>query len=127
MPKQKFSAKLMNDTKWREVLTLVARLSIQFEFSYVGAKTFQIGSISSLELLGEHGIADPGIGGSGPAAYKDILAIRVFRFAKKRNPLTGSVSADEALSEEFLRLTGSLGQLPIEVQSEFIYVHGYGR
>ncbi len=123
MPHQ-FSAKLMNDTKWREVLTLVGQLSIGFEVAYIGGKGFQFGAISSLELLGAHGIADPGIAG-GPATYQDIFAIRLFRYAKKLNPITGSVSPDESLSQEFLSLAKTLGQLPIEVHSDFIYVNGY--
>ncbi len=121
---QKFSAKLMSDTKWREVFTLVGQLSIRFELAYIEGKGFQLGGISSIELLGAHGIADPGFGG-GPASYQEIFAIRLFRYAKKRNPITGSVSLDESLSQEFLRLAKTLGQLPIDKQPDFIYVNGY--
>lgn len=125
MRRPTYSACLMNDTKWREVLLIAMRMRVQFEVAYVEREEFQMGAPVAAELLGEHTIADPGIAG-GPAEYRDIYAIRFNRYVEVRNPRTGARTQDEGLSASFLAEINSLGALPIEILSDYIYVRGYG-
>ncbi len=104
---------------------IVMQIRVQFEVAYVWREEFQMGMPVAQELLGGHAIADPGIAG-GPAEYRDIYAIRVPRYVSIRNPRTGARTQDESLSARFLAEISSLGTLPIEVLSDYIYVRGYG-
>lgn len=63
MRRSLYSSRLMNDTKWREVLLIVAQLRIQFELAFIGEEKFRTGMIFPAERLGPHVIADPGLTG----------------------------------------------------------------
>ena len=125
MPHLLFSAYLMNDTKWREVLLTVAQLRVPFEVA-IKQEKFQIGMLFPPERLATHTIADPGLTGGGPLLYRDIYAIRVPRWIKTRDAKTGILFEDESPGTRFLAHIRALGQLPIEVLDEYIYVWGYG-
>ena len=125
MPHPLFSAYLMNDTKWREVLLTVAQLRVPFEVA-IKQEKFQIGMLFPPERLASHAIADPGLTGGGPLLYRDIYAIRVPRWIKTRHAKTGILFEDESPGTSFLAHIRALGQLPIEVLDEHVYVWGYG-
>jgi hypothetical protein len=126
MPGFDSSVRLINNTKWRELLRIIGQLWSEFEVAYLPECRFQHAHAVSLDLLGEAGIADPGIAG-GPAKYSQIFAVRLPRYLPKRNPVTGVVSRDESLSQAFLERVQALGHLPIEQEPEYLYVYGYGR
>lgn len=126
MRRSLYSSRLMNDTKWREVLLIVAQLRVQFELVLIGEEKFRTGMIFPVERLGLHVIADPGLTGGGPLHYWEIYALRVPRWIKTRHAKTGVLFEDESLGKSFLAHIRALGQLPVEVLAEYIYVWGYG-
>jgi hypothetical protein len=118
------NARLMNNTKWRELLKIAGELALEFQVAYLPKREFQWAFLSSEALLGESGLADPGIAG-GPAKYSEIWAIRVPKFLPNRNPVSGVRSPDEGLSAEFVGRSRMLGQLPLVEEAEYVYVYGY--
>ena len=119
-----YSAALMNNTKWREVLRLVGRLGIEFEVAYIWQERFQPALPPSEDQLKESYISDPGLAG-GPAEYGEIFSIRIPREVLSRNTRTGEVLQSTEKSSLFLAEAAKLGLLPLEVGKDFIYVHGY--
>ena len=124
MPHPTYSAAHMNNTKWREVLTLIAQFQLEFEVAYVGSERFQYGSVLSTNLLTETYIADPGIA-EGPSEYKDIYAIRIPKTIMLRNAKTGVKIPSSEKSDLFQRAAAQLGAIPIKTKEDFIYLYGY--
>lgn len=124
MRRPNYSAALMNNTKWREVLSLIGRLGIKFEVAYVGRESFQAALPPSESLLKNTYIADPGVAG-GPAEYAEIYSIRILKTSLKQSPKTGERIPSTEASDLFLAAAARLGALPLEEKDGFIYVHGY--
>ena len=109
---RKFSVRLMNDTKWREVWSLIVQHSLRVSMSYATDQEwyseFLWGPFTE-DYVWEKGIRDPGIG--GPFLYKEILSIRI----PKKNQNTPA----------FLEDAVSIGQLPINETEEEIEIIAY--
>lgn len=74
----RYSVRLMNDTKWREIWSLIARHSLRVAMSYADSLEWHSDSLwgpFSDDYVQERGIRDPGIG--GPFLYKQILSLRI--------------------------------------------------
>ncbi len=124
MRRPTYSAALMNDTKWREVLSLLSRLDISFEVAYVWDERFRTPfTVMEMSLRDSH-VADPGLGG-GPTEYRDIFSIRIPRTLPLRNPRTGEVQQTIENSDRFLAEAAKLGRLPLREEGGFIYLDGY--
>ena len=106
----------MNDTKWREVWTVLCELRLRVHFAYAGDEGWNAANAARLwgpfpmSYVQNDGIRDPGIG--GPFRYKQILWIRVPRIAGN------DVDA-------FVARVKSLGQLPLRVERDYVEVRGY--
>jgi len=110
--RRRYSVRLMNDTKWREIWSLIARHALRVEMSYADRQEWNSDSLwgpFSDDYVQERGIRDPGIG--GPFLYKQILSIRI----PKLNQDTSAFVAD----------AGELGELPLVETAEQIEVVGY--
>ncbi len=110
--RSRFSVRLMNNTKWREVWSLIARYSLRVKMSYADSQQWNSDSIwgpFSDDYVQERGIRDPGIG--GPFLYKQILSIRIL----KLNQDTSAFIAD----------AGELGELPMTETVEQIEIVAY--
>ncbi|MEE9098963.1 MULTISPECIES: hypothetical protein [Pseudomonas] len=124
MRRPNYSAAFMNNTKWRELLSLIRRIGIQFEVAYVGEERFQTAYAPPESLLKNTYIADPGLAG-GPTEYSDIYSIRIPKISLIQNPKTGERLPSTGVSDQFLAEASLLGVLPLEEKDGFIYVHGY--
>jgi len=125
MRSPELTARLMNDTKWREVLELTLALRIRYEVAFTWDNRYRQGYLVPETSLKTRSVGDPGISGGGPHPYSEILGIRVFRFSRTRDPKTGIPSNDESLSLRYLERLASLGKVPVEVADEYVYVRGY--
>jgi len=119
------TGRLMNNTKWRELLSLTMQMGVQFEVAFTRDGQFHRAGLVSADALGPTAVADPGLNGGGPHEYDEILAIRVQRYIKNRNSLTGVSVLDEGRSIQYLGKLSAIGALPVEVCDEHIYVRGY--
>ncbi|QTR52211.1 hypothetical protein [Thiothrix unzii] len=126
MTNNKYSASLMNNTKWREVLLLTSHFYPTFEVAYTEREKFQSARSPEPKMLKTTYIDDPGIAG-GPAEYKDIYAVRFPIFHNIRNPITGVTTKNKSIYEEFILALKSLGSIPITEIDEYIYIFGYQR
>lgn len=124
MRRPTYSSALMNNTKWRELLSLVGRMGERFEVAYVWEERFQPAFPPAEDQLKETHIADPGIAG-GPAEYIDIYSIRIPKTIWAQNPKTGEKLPSTEKSDRFLTEAAKLGLLPLEIKHDFIYVYGY--
>ena len=119
----RYSCALMNNTKWKEVLTILADARHPFQLASVGQEKFGIEEILSLDALERTYVKDVLVG--GPIMYKDIYALRFPRFKSYRNPQTGRVQHREDASDAVLKRLCQLGELPLEVMEEHAYIWGY--
>ena len=110
--RSQFSVRLMNNTKWREVWSLIARHSLRVAMSYADSGDWNSDSLwrpFSADYVQERGIRDPGIG--GPFLYKQILSIRI----PKLNQDTSAFIVDVA----------KLGELPMTETADQIEIVAY--
>ena len=110
--RNRFSARLMNDTKWREIWLLIARHSLKVAMSYADTEHWNSASLwgpFATDYVQQRGIRDPGIG--GPFLYKQILSIRI----PKLNQDTSAFMADIL----------QLGKLPLVETADQIEIVGY--
>ncbi len=125
MRQLELTGRLMNNTKWRELLSLTIEMGVQFDVAFTRDGKFHQAGFVSTSALGPTAVADPGLNGGGPHKYDEIFALRVRRYTKERNPLTGVIVMDEGRSIQYLHKIAALGALPAEVCGEYIYVRGY--
>jgi len=120
----------MNDTKWREVLVIAARLELWFVATFIDADQpvvpaeFDHAHLRAplpKNALGLRQIGDWG-GMSGP--YKNILWILFPRRFCYTNDGGHKRYRDQRI-QDFLDQSAGLGQLPLEVTEHFVRVHGY--
>lgn len=106
----------MNNTKWREVWTVLCELRLRIHFAYADAEDWNRANSRRLwgpfpiSYVRTDGIRDPGIG--GPFRYNQILWIRVPRIAGND-------------TDAFIARLESLGQLSLAVDPEHVEVRGY--
>ena len=125
MRRPELTAPLMNNTKWRELLSLTLEMGLQFEVAFTHDGLFHQASFAPVGALGPTGVADPGLNGGGPHKYDEILVIRVPRYIKTRNAITGVSIMDEGNSIRYCQKLAAIGVLPVEVCDRHIYVRGY--
>ena len=75
MRRAELTGRLMNDTKWRELLSLTIEMAVRFEVAFTHDGVFHRAGLVSLGSLGSRAVADPGLNGGGPHKYSEILAI----------------------------------------------------
>jgi len=108
-----YSVQLMNNTKWREVWSLIAKLSLRLSMKYADDPNWQSNALWGpfrLDDVQENGIRDPGVG--GPFLFKQILSIRI--------PKTFQND-----TEAFAAAIGKLGDLPVSETDEYIEILAY--
>lgn len=117
--------KLMNDTKWREVLAILLAAPCDFEVAWTWRPEVWIEVRSNhrdADLLLAGGMADPGFGG-GPFSYREILAIRMAAVVPgPRSEGRRSTPNPPAPVREQL---AALGKLPIQELDGFVVIEGY--
>ena len=110
--RNKYTASFMNDTKWRELWTLIAEHSLRLSMAYADDPDWNAATLwgpFSSNLVGERGIKDPGIG--GPFLYKQILSICIPKSNEQFNLFISDVSR--------------LGQLPITESEDSFEIVAY--
>ena len=111
----RYPQKLMNDTKWREVWTLIAASEQRLRMKYADSDVWNSDNADRLhgpfpaDYVLKHGIRDPGIG--GPFTYVEIYSLEI----PKSNPGF----------DAFLNGLKSLGVLPITEHATYIEILGY--
>ena len=121
----KYSASLMNNTKWRFLFKKATEFDIYGEvtFVYDESKWYERAFPVEIELIDKTGLKDSGIG--GPCNYKDIFIARLSKWKVKRDSTTGKRSLDESDSKEFTSCLSNNGKYPISEDNEWIYISGY--
>lgn len=125
---RKYKARLMNNTKWREVFTCLVRLDIRFYIVWIDGPA----SLRSpphrvfLDDIDERGLGDSRIG--GPFYYKEIHAVRVPRVLRMPKLMRGQVDGYEESEQEVGRLLEELhqmGQFPLNETDDYVEIYGY--
>lgn len=118
-----YACALMNDTKWREVLELVAQHDTPVQFSFVREEKFK-----ATIKFPEGGVENDHTKDCtihGPFFLKEIYAIRFPKFEEKRNPQSGSKFKDQTRYKNLIKALSKLGQLPITECEEWVTISGY--
>ncbi len=119
-----YSAVLMNNTKWRKVLSLIAESSIPVHFAFVREESYLEKTRFPKNAYDENHVKDC-LPGYGPFYYKEIYAIKCPIYESKVNTKTGAKYECKQRSEQFLEQLNSIGKLPIKLDEQFIYLKGY--
>lgn len=125
---RKYKAKLMNNTKWREVFTCIARLDIRFHIAWIDDANAQTNALHrvSLHEIGERGLHDSGIG--GPFHYKEIHCVRIPKVFRVPKTMRGEVYDYDDIEQDvdvLLAAIRRLGQLPLTETGDYVEIHGY--
>lgn len=126
---RRYKAKLMNNTKWREVFTCLAKRDIRFQVGWINTPDFPRDTVHSLfseRLVGERGLLDPGIG--GPCYYKEIEYVRIPKVLRLPKVMRGEVYGYHEQEQDVAGLVAELhglGQLPLTVMSDYVEIRGY--
>ncbi|MDR3158366.1 MAG: hypothetical protein LBU11_05005 [Zoogloeaceae bacterium] len=112
-----FSARLMNNVKWRSIWEIICRLHVRIRIAYAGSHEWNEQNSDkswghfTLDCIQERGIRDPGIG--GPFLYKEILWVRIPK----------SHGND---TEAFKREVSQIGVDLFTETDEYVEILGYG-
>jgi hypothetical protein len=112
-----FSARLMNNVKWRSIWKIICRLHLRIRTAYAGSHEWNEQNNDkswgpfTLDSIQERGIRDPGIG--RPFLYKEILWLRI---PKNRGNDT----------EAFKREVRQIGIDLFAETNEYVEILGYG-
>ncbi len=121
-----FSVSLMNNTKWREVLYLIAQTNVEIRFSTVWEGKFSRPQEVKSPILHEEYLGDGCLAG-GPIFYKETSELRIARFQQLRDPRTGVVYKDDACSQQLLNSLEKLGLLPLTIGADEIILCAYAQ
>ena len=125
--KSKYKSALLNNTKWREIISILAKhLKYPIEVAYIDKEKYTIGFIPAEEKLMESYIVDPGFL-TGPTPYEYLYAVRIPHINKYSGKIEGLKSISKDDSDNLLRDLESLGQLPIEITDQYITIKGYSK
>jgi hypothetical protein len=122
-----FKAKLMNNTKWREIFICLAEHKLSFYLVFIENPNAPQNSLHQINLsvIEEKGVGDNGI---GPFDYKEIYSLivpKTVRIPKRnRNEIYGYNEIKQD-SENLLKSLNKLGQLPLIETDETIEINGY--
>ncbi|MBP7664702.1 MAG: hypothetical protein KA770_12815 [Shewanella sp.] len=111
---------MMNNTKWRECMTLLASRPVYLQLQLVGEEDFPLDYEASNQVLSEI-MATDCLFVQRCIRYKSINAIRI---AKTVFPAGFADDNVFLLAELKIRLQ-QLGQLPLIEDDQFIVIHGY--
>ncbi|GGN17941.1 hypothetical protein GCM10007984_16080 [Shewanella putrefaciens] len=111
---------IMNNTKWRECITLLASHGVYLQLQLVGEADFPLDYEASNQVLSDIKTADC-LFVQRRISYKSIYAIRI---AKTLFP-TGLPDANVSSLTELKIQLAQLGLLPLSEDDEFIFIHGY--
>lgn len=111
---------MMNNTKWRECMTLLACRSVYLQLQLVGEEDFPLDYEASNQVLSEI-MATDCLFVQRRISYKSIYAIRI---AKTVFP-SGLTDTNLFLLTELKIRLQQLGQLPLTEDDKFIFIHGY--
>lgn len=118
-----YKCALMNDTKWREVLSLIGAHEMLVQFSFVREEEYK-----SLIYFPENGVEGDHTTDCtvhGPFFLREIFEIRCPRFEEKRDSRTGRKYQDESRYNNFIAEINNLGQLPLTENDYGVIISGY--
>ena len=125
--KGKYKSALLNNTKWREIISILAKhLKYPIEVAYIDTEKYTIGFIPAEEKLMEDYIVDPGFL-TAPTPYEYLYAVRIPHVNEYSGKIEGLKTISEDDSDNLLRDLESLGQLPIEITDQYITIKGYSK
>lgn len=111
----RYSQRLLNDTKWREIWALLTKFGQHFRMQYANSDVWNADNKDRLQpplppnYVLDNGIRDPGVG--GPFRFFQIYSIEIPK-------------ANTEFNEFFDHLT-SIGTLPITDCESYIEILGY--
>jgi hypothetical protein len=127
---RKYKARLMNNTKWREVFRLLGKNDLQFAVGWVNDPDYTTEPCFRITegLVEERGVRDPGIGGGGPFLFKELEYVRVPAVYRVPKMMRGEVYGYQEIRQDikaFLAQLGQLGDVPLVVSEDDVKITGY--
>lgn len=113
----------LNNSKWREILTLLSRHEMPIEIAFLGDEQFRQAIIFPESALMLDQVKDASI--HGPFLLKDIFAIRFARFELKRKPETGQHFKDDSRYQKCVEAIHKLGQIMSKEEDYGMTIFGY--
>ena len=112
--RKRLGAALMNNTKWREVLRSATAHKLWHRVSLVGyPQRDSLSPAITAEKIGQRGVADPGLDGSGPIEFWEILALTFPRVYKNQQ------------LDAFVEALSALGKIPVLITDTQVEITGY--
>lgn len=111
---------LMNNTKWRECMNILASHSVYLQMRLVGETNFPLDHEVSNQAISHIGAKDC-IFVRRVIAYKSIAGIRI---VKTHLPPSATTISGELFAEIKAQLSG-VGQLSLAEDPEFLTLYGY--
>lgn len=120
----KYTSRLMNNSKWREVLTLLLENNAVFEVALIHDESYwrQVQHLTLTDLATDY-IKAPGIG--GPCLYAEIFAIKLPLKTEKRNPQIGKTTTCQQQSAAIIKQLNALGKLPLSTDENYCTLQAY--
>jgi hypothetical protein len=126
--RQKYSAALMSNQKWRKFFSVMAEHAPQLcgmEYRFTDTDNVLIGSAPDLQQVWETAIDDPVQGAGGPIEYKHIESITIPRVFMYRAYDKAPLSEIEQDIDSFVKALEGVGIFPVVVQKDFVVIQGY--
>lgn len=120
----KYTVHLMNNSKWRKVLTVLLENNVGFEVALIHDENYwrKVQHLTIADLTREY-IKDPGIG--GPCLYTEIFSIRLLLNMKKRNSKIGKTEICQQQSAAIIKQLNTLGKLPLSTDEDYCTLQAY--
>jgi len=119
--KEKYTASLMSNAKWRKLLTVLNELQIPVSFAFIDTEKFSDLEHHDLSFVDDY-ITDCTAHGS--FSFKEIYAVRL-RENEVLRKISGERYIDNTKSRLLLEKLNKMGKFPIKTEGDFVYITAY--
>ncbi len=126
--RQKYSAALMSNHKWRKLFAAMADYAPELcgiEYRFTDTEKVHVGSAPFKVQVWETAIDDPVGGAGGPVEYKHIESISIPHIYKYRKYEGAPLSERVQRIDDFLIVLQGIGQFPIFKELNYVVIKGY--
>ena len=126
--RQKYSASLMSNHKWKKLFTVMAKSSPELcniEYHFTDTENVFYGSAPLIDQIWNTAIDDPVRGVGGPVEYKHIEYLSIPYIHKYRTYENSPLKEKEQDITTFIDALNSIGEFPITKTETSIIIYGY--